>query len=192
MAQHFSHPRFQRFEFEAAPLNRDIYMMDEQWISAWKEAHLKSFAGGEWQAVSYAVVRSASWPALESSWYPNIFDRFHEVRVVLPRAAFVEFIGIDDSDEKPCLFVKGEWLTALHLRPYSAFALVDAIGVKQALMDGSLSDGKLIALRDKIDQIAEANPRVAFVSFADSVLLKTNWFAGHRWCGSCCYSQRRS
>lgn len=181
MSQCFSHPGFQRFEFEAVPLNRDIYMMDEQWISEWEEAHLKFFAGGEWQAVgyiSYAVVRSASCQALEISWYPNVFDRFHEVKVVLPRAAFVECIGVDDSDEKPYLFVKGEWLTALHLRPYSAFALVDAIGVKKALMDGSLSGGKLIALRDKIDQIAEANPGVAFVSFADSVLLKTNWFVG--------------
>lgn len=181
MFQHFKHPRFENLEFESVPRNQDVYLMDEQWIPEWEDAHLRFFSGEEWRAVgyiSYAAVRSASFHALEISWYPNVFDRFHEVKVVLPRDAFVACIDVYDSDGKPYIFVKGEWLTALHIRPYSAFALVDAIGVKKALMDGSLSGGKLIALRDKIDEIAEANPRVAFVSFADSILLKTNWFVG--------------
>ncbi|MFZ5761765.1 MAG: hypothetical protein ACOY8P_02415, partial [Thermodesulfobacteriota bacterium] len=33
-------------------------------------------------------------------------------------------------------------------------------------------------LRDQIDEIADAVPEVAFVSFADSLLLKANWFVG--------------
>lgn len=181
MPSHFTHPQFEHFEFEAVPLNRDIFLMDERWLPEWENAYLKFFEGGKYQNIgyiSYAAVRSATANALEISWYPNIFDRFHEVTVVLPRDAFVACIDVYDYDEKPHIFVKSEWLTVLHLRPYSAFALIDAIGVKQALAQGYLSGSKLIALRDRIDQIADATPGIAFVSFADSLLLKANWFVG--------------
>lgn len=181
MLKYLTHNRFRHFEFEAIPFNRDICLMEERWIPEWEDAHLKSFAGGEWKPVgyiSYISVRAASAYALDISWYPNIFDRFHEVKVILPRDEFVDCVEIYDSDAKPYIFVKGDWLTGLHSRPYSAFALIDAIGVKETLMKGSLSGDKLIALRDRVDQIADANPNIAFVSFADSLLLKTNWFVG--------------
>jgi hypothetical protein len=155
--------------------------MDEQWIPEWEAAYLELFDGKEFRNVgyiSYAAVRSATADALEISWYPNIFDRFHEVAVVLPRDAFVTCIDVYDYDEKPHIFVKSEWLKTLHLRPYSAFALIDAIGVKHALTTGQLSGRKLVTLRDRIDEIADATPGVAFVSFADSLLLKANWFVG--------------
>jgi hypothetical protein len=74
--------------------------------------------------------------------------------------------------------VKSAWLSELHRRPYSAFALVDAIGVKAALSKGWLAGTALVRLRDRIDAIAAASPGVAFVSFADSLLLKVNWFVG--------------
>lgn len=81
-------------------------------------------------------------------------------------------------DEKPRIFVKDEWLSRLHLRPYSAFALVDAIGVKAAINGGELPGEKLVALRNRIDELSAGTPAVAFVSFADSLLLKENWFVG--------------
>lgn len=181
MTRHFTHEQFEHFEFDAVPLDRDVFLMDEKWIPEWEAAYLDLFEGKEFRNIgyiSYAAVRSATPEALEISWYPNIFDRFHEVSVVLPREAFVACIDVHDYDEKPHIFVKAGWLSVLHLRPYSAFALIDAIGVKQALTTGQLSGSKLVALRDRIDGIAEATPGVAFVSFADSLLLKANWFVG--------------
>lgn len=181
MPKNFNHPRFKHFEIESVPLNRDIYLMDEKWIPEWEANYLNHFDGSKFQSIgfiSYAAIRKAMPDALEISWYPNIYDRFHEVTVVLPREAFVACIDVYDQDEKPHLFVKNEWLTNLHLRPYSAFALIDAIGVKQALLTGQLSGNKLITLRNRIDEIADATPGVAFVSFADSLLLKANWYVG--------------
>jgi hypothetical protein len=115
---------------------------------------------------------------LELSWYPNISDRFHEVWVRLPRDVFITCVHTPHWDDKPHIFVKGSWLSSLHLRPYSAFALVDAIGVKDALFNGRLAGPTLVRLRDRIDAIAAANPGVVFVSFADSILLKMDWFVG--------------
>jgi hypothetical protein len=51
---------------------------------------------------------------------------------------------------------------------------VDAIGVKAALSNGQLGGPALVRLRDRIDAIAATNAGVAFVSFADSLLLKVN------------------
>jgi hypothetical protein len=100
------------------------------------------------------------------------------MRVLLPRSAFVSCVGSWQYDYKPVIFVRGDWLINLHLRSHSVFALVDAINVKKALSSGTLTRPKLIDLRDRIDVIAAANPTVAFVSWADSLLLKSNYSVG--------------
>ena len=177
----FDHPDIQKYQLENVPLNHDIYLMDESWIGAYEGALLQGLAGGEWTHpgyISYAAARGVTAQGLELSWYPNIHDRFHEMRIHLPRSAFVMCVGCRSCDEKPRIFVKSEWLTDLHLRANSVFALVDAIGVKKALAEGVLSESKLDNLRDRIDQIASSYSEIAFVSFADSLLLKTNWAVG--------------
>lgn len=177
----FSHPLFERYAFEDVPLDRDVYLIDERWIPAWESAYLDLFEGKVLRNVgyiSYAAIREVGAEALQVSWYPNIFDRFHEVSILLPKHAFVACLSVRDYDAKPHIFVKGDWLSQLHLRPYSAFVLVDAIGVKFSLGKGSLSADKLIELRNRVDTIAAENPDVAFISFADSLLLKSNWTVG--------------
>jgi hypothetical protein len=177
----FSHREFRTFPFERVPLNRDIYLMDERWMAEYEHALVDMFNGKEYRVVgyiSYAAARSIGEHSLEISWYPNIHDRFHEVTVVLPWEAFVTCVDCPGYDEKPHIFVKSEWLSGLHLRPYSAFALIDAIGVKDAISRGQLAGRKLVQLRDRIDQIAASVSGVAFISFADSLLLKANWFVG--------------
>ena len=156
-------------------------MIDERWLAEYEAARIEMFNGGDYRPVgyiSYAAIRSIGTDSLEVSWYPNIADRFHEVSIRLPRDAFIACVDTPRWDEKPHIFVKGSWLSALHLRPYSAFALVDAIGVKMALSKGMLTGSTLVRLRDRIDAIADASPGVAFVSFADSILLKMNWSVG--------------
>ncbi len=56
---------------------------------------LELYAGKEYDPtylVSYAAVRARFDEVLELSWYPNVNTRFHEVRVTLPRSAFVQCI----------------------------------------------------------------------------------------------------
>ena len=83
--------------------------MDQCWLQEWEAARLDLFAGKEDRnigCISCAAVRSVRPDALEISWYPNIFDRLHEVFLLLPRSAFVAFVDIYDYDEKPHIFVK--------------------------------------------------------------------------------------
>lgn len=178
----FDHDLIERHAFENIPLDRDLYLMDEKWMSAYDASLLTLFSGGERDQVGYiscAAARAIGAEAIELSWYPNVSDRFHEVRVILPRSQFIVCTECWQWDEKPRIFVRSDWLTNLHLRAYSAFMLVDAIGVKAALAEGTITRPKLIALRDKIDDLSARFPSLAFISLADSLLVKSNWSVGH-------------
>jgi hypothetical protein len=66
--------------------------MDERWLQEWEAAYLDFFDGMDLRNVGYvseAIVRRATADALEVSWFPNRFDRFHEVIVTVPRDAYI-------------------------------------------------------------------------------------------------------
>ncbi|MBX3347424.1 MAG: hypothetical protein KF747_01650 [Nitrospira sp.] len=178
----FEHEYFDVYPFESVPLDRDCYLMDESYIQEYEASILDVFAGkggdpiGE---ISFVAARKVNEHSLDLSWYPNTFSRFHEMVISLPRSQFVTCIGCWRYDEKPHIFVKSGWLEQLHLKSYTVFCMVDAIGVKAALQNGTLSREKLILLREAIDRLAENHSEVCFVSFADSLLIKRNWTVGH-------------
>jgi hypothetical protein len=180
----FDHDLIEKHSFDSIPLDRELYLMDEKWMPAYDKALITLLGGGEYDNiykigyVSYAVPREIRTETVELSWYPNIYDRFHEVRVILPRAKFVACIECSQDGGDPRIFVRSDWLTNLHLRAYSVFVFIDAIGMKAALKNGTLTRPRLVALRDKIDEISARYPAVSFISFADSLLLKSNWFVG--------------
>lgn len=177
----FDHSDIEKYDFEEVPLDRDIYLMGEEWIGDYEKALLDGLNGKEWTYpgfISYAAARYISADSIELSWYANIHTRFHEMRVHLPRSSFICCVGSENYDEKPRIFVKDDWLTDIHKRTNSVFAIVDADGVKAALTRGAISNGQLVDLRARLDDIAAANPNIAFVSFADSLLLKMNWSFG--------------
>lgn len=178
----FEHNRYDNYAFEDTPLNRDIFIVDEVYLEEYDRMMTNFFEGGDYEYIGYITpvsARKVNSNSLELSWYPNTFDRFHEVPIRLPRDQYIACVGSWNSDEKPRIFVKSGWLEQIHRCSYSTFAMIDAIGVKKALEDGTLIREKLIALREQIDQLAKKYPNVSFISFADSILLKSNWTVGH-------------
>ncbi len=67
----------------------------------------------------------------------------------------------------------------MYLRSYSVFALIDANYFKRALDCGEITREKLVMLRSKIDSLSAKYPEISFISFADTLLLKSNWSAGY-------------
>lgn len=178
----FEHEFFDVYSFENIPLDEDAYLMDEIYMAEYEKSLLECFSGGPYEAVgyiSYVGGRKVRDGSVELSWYPNIHTRFHELTISLPKEHFVTCIGSSRYDEKPHIFVDSVWLEQLYLKLYSVFCLIDAIGVKRALRNGSLYREKLVELRSKIDILATQHPNIAFISFADSLLLKSNWSVGH-------------
>ena len=129
--------------------------------------------------VAYISVRTINSNSLDLSWYPDNHTRFHEVSIILPRDMVKVCVGCGHYDIMPYIFVDQGWLEHLHLRKYSIFALIDAIGVKSAIRNNALTKDKLTELRAKIDDLAETENDISFISFADSLILKTNWNVGY-------------
>jgi hypothetical protein len=174
----FGHPNFHRHNLSEVPLNRDLFLVDAKHMGEYEREWLSLYDGKEYEPtywVSYVAVRARFTEALELSWYPNINTRFHELKVILPAEAFICCIGQVRHDGNPVIFVRSEWLEELYLRKNSIFALVDAIGIKSVIRSAKLSRSDWIAVRARIDEIASHYPNVAFVSVADSVLLKSHW-----------------
>ncbi len=177
----FVHPGFEKYAFDEIPADEDLFLMDEIWMNEYEQYLVSRLEGGGFKSigyVSYAAKRSSTESAIELSWYPNTNTRFHEVVVSLPREMFVACVSCARYDDMLRVFVRSGWFKNLYLRAHSIFALVDADGVKDALRRNSLTREKLVLLRDRIDGVAKEYPAVSFISFADSLLLKSNWSAG--------------
>ncbi len=178
----FDHEKFDVYTYENVPLNRDCYLIDEEYIEEYEHAFLNFFCGGpdpNVGYVSFAAVRKINSDSMDLYWYPNIFTRYHEVSISLPKDHFVACVGCWQCDEKPHIFVKSAWLEMLHLKFHSIFCLIDADYFEDALRSGHITRDNLLALRKAIDKLSAEYPDVLFISFADSLLLKSNWTIGH-------------
>jgi hypothetical protein len=178
----FENRNFVTVEWEEIPLETDCFLVADSDLSKVEAAWLQCFTEGEFDPdylVTFVAPRSIDESGMEISWYPNISTRFHELAIELPRAEFVTCIHSHTYDMKPHIVVRSTWLRAHYKRKFAAFAIVDAIGVREALKRGGLSRAGLLDLRSELDSIAGTHPDVAFLSFADTVLLKTSWSPGH-------------
>lgn len=178
----FEHENFEVYKFKKVPLYQESYMMDVCYMEEYEQGMVESFSSGEYTNVGYISniqARHITENSIELSWYPDVFYRFHEVTVSLPKEQFVTCVSCPAYGEKPHIFVKSSWYEHLHLRQYTVFCWIDAIGVRKALESGELNHKKLIQLRDAIDEVAVQYSNVSFVSFADNLILKSNWSVGY-------------
>ena len=180
----FSSLSFQKFALDELPLQRDTSIMDEIYMEEWEAVWLRLISGDN-DASPYAVgyitpikISEITPAGAEISWYANTFDRFHEVKTTLPREAFVAAVYAYEYEKRVIVFVKSDWLRKLHLRSNSIFAMIDAVDMTAAIKSGAISHDNVIALRDELDRVGSCYPFVSFISFADSLLLKTNWTGG--------------
>ena len=180
----FSHYSFQTITFDDLPIGRDTWIMDEAYMAEWETEWLKNINDDE-DASPYTIgyitpvsIEAITAIGAEIRWYPNTHDRFHVVKTFLPRDAFVGAALAYEYEKRVTVFVKREWLGKLHLRSNSIFAMIDAVDMTVAIQSGAISHEKVIRLRDALDEFAARYPFISFISFADSLLLKTNWTAG--------------
>lgn len=178
----FDHPDFEKYQPEELPLDSDMYLRDENYLGPYEQSFVEARAGGEWKNVGYVswiAVRRVTPQAIELSWFANIFDRYHEVAISLPKDQIILCVGSRSWSERISIFVKKGWIEKMYVRFHSVFGFIDAANVREALAQGLKIDEFLPQLRSGIDAVAVRYPQIAFVSFADSLFLKSNWTAGY-------------
>ncbi len=182
----FEHEYFETYDYNDTPLNEDCWLLDEAYMGEYEKLLLASFCDRSYNFVgSYSpiIVNQRNDDAMEISWYANMYDRFHHLAISLPKTEFTKCVECQKYDEQPILFVKSGWLQSIYSRHYSLFCLVDAIGVKKALQTGTLTQQKLVYLRNEIDLMARGFQGISFFSMADNTILKSNWTFGHSFNG---------
>lgn len=178
----FEHPNFDHYAIEKIPLDCDIYLRDEKYMAKYHQAAVEWAEGREeeWKNVGYVTfvaARRVDDCHVELSWMADFFKRYHAVTILLPRDQILCCVGAWRWDEKPTIWVKSGWLDQLYSRMYAVFGMVDVIGMRDALAKGMNLSERLPALRAAIDEVARKYPSLAFVSFADSLLIKSDWNA---------------
>lgn len=107
--------------------------------------------------------------------FADIFTRYHSIRTIISESDILACIGCQNYDFDPTILLNDNLFRSFITKKYSIFALIDADGMKTALMDNVVTDEKLLILRSKIDAIASSHTSFLFISFADSILVKTVW-----------------
>ena len=178
----FNHEKFNVYDFKDIPLNEQVYIIDEIYINDYEAQLLKFFNDGENYNpigyVSFASVNSVSETSAEISLSVT-WDRFHHVTISLPKNEFVTCVGSWQTEETPHVFVKTDWYNTLYLRNYSVFALIDVANFEMGMDAGHVNRDTLLFLRDQIDELAREYENISFISFADNLLLKSNWTAAN-------------
>jgi len=180
----FEHHEIDKYSFSEIPVDEECLLMSEIYMGEFGTALVKMLkekdgTPHEVGYVSYIVVKKINTNSIDLSWYPNTHTRFHEVSISIPKDKIKYCVGCWRYGVKPYIFVDHEWLEQLFTREYSVFALIDAIGVKNAIRDNLLTKGKLLELRDRLDTLSANNNDISFISFADSLILKSNWSVGY-------------
>lgn len=177
----FDDPKFDKYEYRDIPLNRDCYLVEEKYAADYESMYLGVFQGKDWEPIGYVsfiAVRAVNEKSIELSWYPNTYDRFHEMCIFLPKSKYKQCIGCWQWDWKPTIFVDSKWLNEHYAKAFSVFGIVDAENVKKAIQNEQISRASLLELRAKIDHLSSKYPDISFISFADSILIKSNWTVG--------------
>jgi len=180
----FKHEHIDKYSFDDIPLNQECLLMSEIYMEEFSVSLTYMLEGKEINPYEvgysgYIVGNKINANSIDMSWYPNVHTRFHEVSISIPKEKIKASVGCWRYDIKPYIFVEHEWLERLYTREYSFFALIDAIGVKNSIQNNQLAKEKLVKLRDRMDALAEQHMDISFISFADSLIMKSNWSVGY-------------
>jgi hypothetical protein len=178
----FTHPDFDIYPLDEIPLGRDLFLRPVSDMQAHEKAMVECFEGNEWHpvgAVCFVSATNIEETSIELSWAVRTSDRFHTLNVTLPKEKIEICVGSIDWDEDPSLFVQDEWLAKMLRRTKCTFALIDAIGVRDAIKKGLDFEETLPEYRKRIDELSDRYPQVSFISWADSIILKSHWRSGY-------------
>jgi hypothetical protein len=180
----FNHKNIIKYRFDEIPINEECLLMSEIYMKEYDNALIKMFKGAncnpyEVGCAGFVAPRQINDNSIDLSWYPNTHTRFHEVSISIPKDKIIMCVGCRGYDIRPHIFVYDEWLEHLYTREYTVFALIDAIDVKIAIRNNLLTKQKLLLLRNRLDSLAKKHKNISFISFADSLILKSNWSVGY-------------
>ncbi len=179
--------RAKTYSFDQLPTDRDCFVIPEAEYKVLVAEWCRYYDEPDGQVVAHPNERlSYRWCALKkvggASYDVNVcITRSHRFHGVLRRLAHKDFVAclyFREYSKRPYIVVSDDWISQIEKNHSSIFAMIDTIGMREFLAnEGKVSKERYFLLSEKVDQIADSNKDCVFLSFADSVLIKTNWEA---------------
>lgn len=172
------------YKYEEIPTNRDIFIIsgfqlkefEKQWQYYLSDENMELTHPNNFINYKVGYVQKAFDNSLEINIGLNTSIRFHGASRILPSSkvmACIEFTSIGDN---PYLIVDGEWFEENEKAIFSSYAMVDAIGMKNLLEQiGTINQSQIKNFKDMINHIASEYKEYFFLTYADSVIIKSNW-----------------
>ncbi|OGU30409.1 MAG: hypothetical protein A2057_11790 [Ignavibacteria bacterium GWA2_35_9] len=177
------------YKYEEIPINRDIFIIsgfqlkdfEKHWQHYFSVENIELKHPNNFLNYKVGYVQKLTNNSLEINIGLNTFIRFHGASRILPSAkvlACVEFTSIGD---KPYLIVDGDWFEDNEKAIFSSYAMVDAIGMRSLLEQvGNITETQINNFKSMINNIASEYEEYFFLTYADSVIVKSNWIPKDR------------
>lgn len=172
------------YSYQDIPLRRDTIVISERELFFFERCWDWCLENGKtgldepnaWIRVRWGWVEDRFNDYLNVSFMINQSDRFHQCSHKLPKSKIVKSIHYSEFQKRPFLVVSDDWFQHSWEASYSAFALVDAIGVKEHIKKhGSIDSKKLKNFNKSVRKLSFRHPDYLFLTFADSTIVKAKW-----------------
>lgn len=156
----------------------EILLSDEHRMESYQAMYLYAHAGGDEYSDSNCYtcfISSKDQNLFSLNIQLNYYDRHHTIDTEISIEDIISCVRCSEYCENPTLFVKARWMEQFESRQHSIFAIVDACDMKNAIRAGKVCQTSLNNFRKRIDESSERNSQIGYISFADSVILKSDW-----------------
>jgi len=103
-------------------------------------------------------------------------NRFHTITKSLPKQFFKAAFLPHTSESRPSLIVDQTWFENLFKSIYSAYVLIDFIGIRNILNEyGEFPIDRLEKIKSIIDELCIEHPEIICLTCADNIIMKSSW-----------------
>ena len=94
----------------------------------------------------------------------------------LPIKFFKTAFKVYSAEKRPYIIVDHEWFQNLSRTLYSAYVLIDFVGIRKLLNEnGEFPSAKLNSIKLTVDKFCKENSDLTFLTCADNIIIKSGW-----------------
>ena len=171
------------------PLNKDSFLLSDQWVDKieqqWTEFLSPKYDHQKWihpnGLMDYVPchISSVSESHFNITLLLDRSSRFHTISKTLPARFFRTAFKVFTSEKRPYIIVDQNWFNNLKNSVYSAYVLIDFIGIRNLLNEyGEFPYDTLNSIKTIIDKYSNQHKDLTFLTCADNIIIKSGWEFG--------------
>lgn len=174
------------YEISDMPLCEESFLLSDQWLDKiehqWNEFLSPEYDYENWTHPNGLMDYIPCHISSVNASYLNITllldrnSRFHKVSTTLPISFFRTAFKVFNIKSRPYIIVDQNWFNNLRNRIYSAYVLIDFVGIRNMLNKyGEFPSNTLNSIKAIVDKFCNQNKDLTFLTCADNIIVKSGW-----------------